>query len=193
VLRERAGRQANRRLGYIVDGAARLLKTDPKQGNQKQLLTQAFHAFLQAEKGKELAEKAKKDALDIADVGDIHASLINADPKLRNMLGVPVLFDVINVAAGQQLVNALQGTYLSKKHMHDSSLLAEQENALIASQLIADAKPLDTFMTESFLPPDVSLQDAKRAAALLKDPAAASSAHADDRAHAQALIAKINC
>ncbi|PPU91890.1 type III secretion system effector protein [Xanthomonas populi] len=184
--------QANKRLGYIVDGAARLLKTDPKQGNQRQLLTQAFHAFLQTEEGKNLAGKARTDALDIADVGDIHASLVRADPRLRNTLGVPVLFDVINVAAGQQLVNALQGTYLPKQHMPDSSLLAVQNNALIGSRLIADAKPLDTFLTEPFLPPGVALKDAGRAAALLKDKAAAGGAHSDDRARAQALIAKID-
>jgi hypothetical protein len=184
--------QANRRLGYIVDGAARLLKSGPTQENQKPLLEEAFHAFLQTEKGMELAEKAKTEALDIADVGDIHASLVDAEPRLRNTLGVPVLFDVINVAAGQQLVNALQGTYLPKQHMPDSSLLAVQNNALIASRLIADATPLDTFLTEPFLPPGVSLKDAKRAAALLKNTAAAGSAQSDDRARAQALIAEIN-
>ncbi|UKE47236.1 type III secretion system effector protein [Xanthomonas cerealis] len=184
--------QANKRFGYIADGAARLLNTGPRQGNQKQVLTQAFHTFLRTEKGKELAEKAKTHALDIADVGDIHSALIEAEPQLRNTLGVPVLFDVINVAAGQQLVNALQGTYLPKQHIPDSSLLAVQNNALIASRLIADARPLDTFLTEPFLPPGVSLKDAKRAAALLKGTAAAGSAQSDDHARAQALIAKIN-
>ncbi|UKE50904.1 type III secretion system effector protein [Xanthomonas translucens pv. hordei] len=184
--------EANKRLGYIVGGAARLLKTDPKQGNQKQVLIQAFHAFLQTDKGKQLADKAKTDTLDIADVGDIHASLVDADPQLRNTLGVPILFDVINVAAGQQLVNALQGTYLPKKHMPDSSLLAVQNNALIASRLIPEAKPLDTFLTEAFLPRGVSLKDAKRAAALVKAPPATSSANSDELTQAQALMAQIN-
>lgn len=66
----------------------------------QQWLTVAFHAVLDTEKGKKLTEKAKTDALDIDDVCEIHDSLVAADPRLRNPLGIPVLFDVIHVWRG---------------------------------------------------------------------------------------------
>ncbi|AJD67797.1 hypothetical protein J155_01346 [Xanthomonas citri pv. citri] len=68
--------------------------------------------------------KAKTGALDIDAVCEIHDNLVAADPRLRNPLGIPALFDVINVAAAQDLVNALQGHHLSRQNIPDSSLLA---------------------------------------------------------------------
>lgn len=106
------GAEANKRLGYIVGSAARLLEGSMDKQATQQWLTLAFHAFLDTEKGKRLTEKAKTDALDIDDVCEIHESLVAADPRLRNPLGIPALFDIINVAAARDLVNALQARHL---------------------------------------------------------------------------------
>lgn len=62
------GETANKRLGYIVGSAARLLEGAMDKEATQQWLTRAFHAFLDTEKGKKLAEKAKTGALDIDDV-----------------------------------------------------------------------------------------------------------------------------
>ncbi|WP_057655151.1 hypothetical protein, partial [Xanthomonas axonopodis] len=131
-------------------------------------------------------------ALDIDDVCGIHDSLVAADPRLRNPLGIPVLFDVINVAAAQDLVNALQERHLSRQHIPDSSLLTLPNNALIASRLIHDAEPLDTFLTKAFLPPDISLAQAKQSAARVESAAAGSGVRADELAEDHALLARIN-
>lgn len=184
--------KATKRLGYIVGSAARLLEGAIDKQATQQRLTLAFHAFLDTEKGKEMAEKAKTGALDIDDVCRIHDSLVAADPRLRNPLGIPILFDVINVAAAQDLVNALQECYLSRQHIPDSSLLTLPSNALIASRLIHDAQPLDTFLTKAFLPPEVSLAQAKQAAARVESAAPDSGAQADELAEDRALLARIN-
>ena len=184
--------EANKRLGYIVGSAVRLLDGAIDKQTIQQLLTRAFHAFLDTEKGKALTEKARTEALDIDDVCEIHACLIAADPRLRNPLGVPILFDVVNVAAAQDLVNGLQGRYLSPENIPDSSLLTLPNNALIASRLIHDAEPLDTFLTRPFLPPGVSLAQAKRAAARVKNAAAGSHTQTDELAKEHALLARIN-
>ncbi|XUP38290.1 type III secretion system effector protein (plasmid) [Xanthomonas axonopodis pv. vasculorum] len=186
------GETANKRLGYIVGSAARLLEGAMDKEATQQWLTRAFHAFLDTEKGKKLAEKAKTGALDIDDVCGIHDSLVAADPRLRNPLGIPVLFDVINVAAAQDLVNALQERHLSRQHIPDSSLLTLPNNALIASRLIHDAEPLDTFLTKAFLPPDISLAQAKQSAARVESAAAGSGVRADELAEDHALLARIN-
>ncbi|KPL47392.1 hypothetical protein XAXN_20170 [Xanthomonas axonopodis] len=57
------GETANKRLGYIVGSAARLLEGAMDKEATQQWLTRAFHAFLDTEKGKKLAEKAKTGAL----------------------------------------------------------------------------------------------------------------------------------
>lgn len=186
------GVEANKRLGYIVGSAARLLEGSMDKQATQQWLTLAFHAYLDTEKGKRLMEKAKTGALDIDDVCEIHDSLVAADPRLRNPLGIPALFDVINVAASQDLVNALQGHHLSRQNIPDSSLLTLPDNALIASRLIHDAEPLDTFLTKAFLPTDVTLAQAKQAAVRVKSSAAGSGAQADELAADQALLARIN-
>ncbi len=185
------GAEANKRLGYIVGSAARLLEGSMDKQATQQWLTLAFHAFLDTEKGKRLTEKAKTDALDIDDVCEIHESLVAADPRLRNPLGIPALFDIINVAAAQDLVNALQARHLPRQNIPDSSLLTLPDNAFIASRLIHDAEPLDTFLTKAFLPPDVSLAQAKQAAVRVKS-AAGSGAQADELAADHALLARIN-
>lgn len=185
------GAEANKRLGYIVGSAARLLEGSMDKQATQQWLTLAFHAFLDTEKGKRLTEKAKTDALDIDDVCEIHESLVAADPRLRNPLGIPALFDIINVAAAQDLVNALQARHLPRQHIPDSSLLTLPDNAFIASRLIHDAEPLDTFLTKAFLPPDVSLAQATQAAVRVKS-AAGSGAQADELAADHALLARIN-
>ncbi|AVS69213.1 type III secretion system effector protein [Paracidovorax avenae] len=184
--------EANKRLGYIVSAWDRLVEGGTTKGALERELTDAFHGFLQSGKGRKLAEKAKVDELDINDVSDIHASLVRADPTLRNPLGIPVIFDTINVAAAQDMVNALQGTYLAKHHIPDSSLLTVENNVLIASRLVSDATPLDVFLTQPFLPDGVSLADAKRAASLIKAAAAGNRAGPDEVARAQALVARIN-
>ncbi|ABM30917.1 hypothetical protein C8E08_2446 [Paracidovorax citrulli] len=184
--------EANKRLGYIVSAWDRLVEGGTAKGALERELTGAFHGFLQSEKGRKLAEKAKVDELDIDDVSDVHASLVRADPQLRNPLGIPVIFDVINVAAAQDMVNALQGTYLARHHIPDSSLLTVENNALIASRLIPDATPLDVFLTQPFLPDGVSLAEAKRAASLIKTAAAGNRVKPDELARAQALVSHIN-
>lgn len=186
------GAEADKRLGYIVGSAARLLEGTMDTQATQQWLTLAFHAFLDTEKGKKLTEKAQTDALDIDDVCEIHDSLVAADSRLRNPLGIPALFDVINVAAAQDLVNALQGRHLSRQNIPDSSLLTLPDNTFIASRLIHDAEPLDTFLTKAFLPPDVSLAQAKQAAVRVKSAAAGSGARPDELAADHALLARIN-
>lgn len=43
------------------------------------------------------------------------------------------------------------------------------QHVLIASRRLHDAEPLDTFLTKAFLPPDVSLAQAKQAAVRVKE------------------------
>ncbi len=78
------------------------------------------------------------------------------------------------------------------KNIPDSSLLTPPDNAFIASRLIHDAEPLDTFLTKAFLPPDVSLAQAKQAAVRVKSAAAGSGAQPDELAADHALLARIN-
>ncbi|MFI7000538.1 C2 family cysteine protease [Nocardia sp. NPDC050175] len=182
--------KANKLLGYIVNDSVRLTNSGEK-AERKQALTDAFGDFIRTDKGQSLVSKAKTGELSIGDVSDIHATLA-ADLGLRTALGIPVVFDVINVAAAQHLVNAMQSTYLAAEHIPDSSLLVLPDNILIGSRLIPDATPLDVFLTRHFLPPDVSLTDAKHAAALIKEAAAGTPVESDDLTRAQNIVSQIN-
>ncbi|CEE68291.1 conserved hypothetical protein [Xanthomonas citri pv. citri] len=54
------------------------------------------------------------------------------------------------------------------------------QHVLIASRRLHDAEPLDTFLTKAFLPPDVSLAQAKQAAVRVKRAAAGSDAQVNE-------------
>ncbi|MBZ3918893.1 hypothetical protein Xtri_06455 [Xanthomonas campestris pv. trichodesmae] len=69
------GAEANKRLGYIVGSAARLLEGTLDKEATQQWLTLAFHAFLDTEAGKTLTEKTKTSAcygLQVRDTGTAH-------------------------------------------------------------------------------------------------------------------------
>lgn len=184
---------ANKLLGYIVNDSIRLIDGSASRKSEiKQNLTATFHTFLETGLGKRLMGKAASDDLSITDVSEIHSNLILAKPSLKDPLGIPVLFDVINVAAAQDLVNTLQGSYLRKDQIPDSTLLSFSDNALIASRLVADSTPLDGFLMKSFLPSGCSISDARNAISLVKSAKGGKPVNADELTQATELISKIN-
>ncbi|MEF9406327.1 type III effector protein [Ralstonia solanacearum] len=160
--------EGDKRAGYLIGNWARLSGNNENQDALETRLKDALRTFIQSENGAALFEKSKSDALDLADVSAIHRELTEACPELKNPLGMPAIFDVVNGAASQALANALQRTYLPEEQVPDATLLVSHDNVLLASRLLPDAVPMDAFLTRSFLPPGVSLHDAKLAAASIK-------------------------
>ncbi|WP_197339569.1 type III effector protein [Ralstonia solanacearum] len=158
----------DKRVGYLIGIWARLSGNDENKDVLETQLKAALRTFIQSENGSALFEKSKSEALDLADVSAIHRALTEACPELKNPLGMPALFELVNGAASQALANALQRTYLPEDQVPDSTLLVSHDNVLLASRLLPDAVPMDDFLTRSFLPPGVSLHDAKLAAASIK-------------------------
>ncbi|KFX29328.1 type III effector protein [Ralstonia solanacearum] len=158
----------DKRVGYLIGIWARLSGNDENKDVLETQLKTALRTFIQSENGSALFEKSKSEALDLADVSAIHRALTEACPELKNPLGMPALFELVNGAASQALANALQRTYLPEDQMPDATLLVSHDNVLLASRLLPDAVPMDDFLTRSFLPQGVSLQDAKLAAARIK-------------------------
>ncbi|WP_042590800.1 HAD family hydrolase [Ralstonia solanacearum] len=160
--------EGDKRAGYLIGNWARLSGNNDNQDALETRLKDALRTFIQSENGSTLFEKSKSEALDLADVNAIHHELTAACPELKNPLGMPAIFDVVNGAASQALANALQRTYLPEGQVPDATLLVSHDNVLLASRLLPDAEPMDAFLTRSFLPQGVSLQDAKLAAARIK-------------------------
>ncbi|OHU99617.1 type III effector protein [Ralstonia solanacearum] len=179
--------EAEKRVGYVVDIWARLSGDDTQKDALKDQLKKTLHAFIQSEKGSRLFEKARSGDLDLTDVSGLHRALTDACPQLKNPLGMPVIFDLVNGVASQALANALQRTYLAGSHVPDATLLVSPDNVLFASRILQDAVPMDAFLTRAFLPQGVSLRDAKLAAARIKTGGAESA----ELRGARELIARI--
>ncbi|MFE3785920.1 hypothetical protein ACFXPA_47975, partial [Amycolatopsis sp. NPDC059090] len=183
---------AAKRLGFIVENSLRLgVESGLGKDELKRAVTDVFLAFMHTERGHELADRERTGALGIDEVTEILASLVRADPRLRNPLGIPDVFDVVNGVAGQDLVNVWHGTYLAGALIPDASLLAAPGTMLTASRLVSNAVPLETFLTRPFLPAGISLAEAKQAAALVKQADAGNIAEPADLARARELIARI--
>lgn len=106
--------EGDKRAGYLIGNWARLSGNNENQDALETRLKDALRTFIQSENGSTLFEKSKSEALDLADVNAIHHELTAACPELKNPLGMPAIFDVVNGAASQALANALQRTYLPR-------------------------------------------------------------------------------
>ncbi len=183
--------EGDKRVGYVIGIWARLSGDNRQQDELTAQLKQALHAFIQSDNGSRLFEKAKSEALDLTDVIEIHRALTDACPPLKNPLGVPAVFDIVNGVASQVLANALQRMYLPDSQVPDATLLVSPDSVLFASRLLQDAVPMDAFLMRSFLPPGVSLHDAKAAAAHIRAHGANPKGDSAELRGARELIARI--
>lgn len=153
-----------RKVGYIVDDYIRMADADPDQKKplQNDLLA-TLEQFFSSADGEKILDKAKEKKIDISNVNKIHSSLVAQNPRLRNVLGVPILMDVINGIAGQHLVNEFQRTYLENHQIPNAKLFLVGSNPLIGSRFLADAVPFNKFLSKSFLPEGKTLEEARQA------------------------------
>lgn len=108
----------------------------------------------------------------IDDLDELHRQLVENDESLRNMLGLPILMDVINGAAGQHLINNFQSGYLAPGQIAGAQLMIignKGATPLIGSQLLKDVQGLDHFLVQPYLPKDVSYKSFLEAAKLLRE------------------------
>jgi len=144
---------AGRIAGYIVDDYIRMAEANP---DQKKFLQNALlvglEIFFRSSDGKNMLDKAKEKKIDISDVNNIHGHLVSQNPNLRNVLGIPILMDVINGTAGQEPVNRYQRTYLKSHQIPNAKLFLIGSNPLIGSQFLQDATPFDKFLSQHFFP-----------------------------------------
>ncbi|HHT9917414.1 TPA: hypothetical protein ACT9LE_002732 [Legionella pneumophila] len=147
--------KAEQKLGmFIVGNYTRIANIEDKAviAELKSKILKAFGAYLESEHGKTLQDLIKHGhKINSDDVYAIYSFLTQAEPALKNVIGLPAFADVVSGCHSQHFNNVFQAQNGCDVAPHKLLMQPKDKPGIFqGSRLLEDITPFDQFLLEPF-------------------------------------------
>ena len=150
--------KAKEYIGYNVGNYARLIGLSKEESKVNSpawndLLYAAFISYSSTTAGQSVFE-AIRGKTRVVNGEDIHTMLDHMykyDPKVKNILGLPAITDVLYGAISQRFIDNFQRTYLDPKQVPEASVVIDsKQRPYLASRYVGGAVGFDEYLSAPF-------------------------------------------
>jgi len=141
-------KKMEKKISFITGNYHRLTseKDKSRKKNDKSTLLASFNNFLNSEQGTQMLSRTELGAKDVQEIFDF---LCQDNPKNKDIVGLPAMFDIFNGAATQKIVNDF--FKLSKSHNPSASIIQETEGKkalYFGSDMVQNAQPMEAYLLD---------------------------------------------